>query len=59
LFIDEGQVAPRLGDLGLDRFHTGYGARLFLWPKPNLPISLDYGRSRETWRLYININTRF
>jgi len=26
LFIDEGQVAPRLGDLGLDRFHTGYGA---------------------------------
>ena len=59
LFIDEGQVAPQLGDLGLDRFHTGYGVRLFVWPKPNLPISLDYGRSRETWRLYVNINTRF
>jgi len=59
LFIDEGQVAPQLGDLGLDRFHTGYGVRLFVWPKPNLPISLDYGRSRETWRLYVNINARF
>lgn len=59
LFIDEGQVAPQLGDMGLNRFHTGYGVRLFVWPKPNLPISIDYGRSRETWRLYFNINTRF
>jgi outer membrane protein assembly factor BamA len=59
LFLDEGQVAPRLGDLGLDRFHTGYGVRLFVWPKPDLPISLDFGRSNETWRLYVNINARF
>jgi outer membrane protein assembly factor BamA len=59
VFIDEGQVAPQLGDIGLDRFHTGYGIRLFVWPKPDLPISVDFGRSNESWRLYINFNTRF
>ena len=59
LFVDQGQVAPQLGDLGLNRFHTGYGARLFLWPKPTFPISVDYGRSNETWRLYVNFNTIF
>jgi outer membrane protein assembly factor BamA len=59
LFVDEGQVAPQLGDMALNRFHTGYGVRLFVWPKPNMPISFDYGRSRETWRFYVNINTRF
>jgi outer membrane protein assembly factor BamA len=59
LFIDEGQVAPQLGDMALNCFHTGYGVRLFVWPKPNLPLSIDYGRSNETWRLYFNINTRF
>jgi outer membrane protein assembly factor BamA len=59
LFVDEGQVAPQLGDLGLNRFHTGYGARLFIWPKPNFPISIDYGRSSETWRIYVNFRPRF
>jgi outer membrane protein assembly factor BamA len=59
VFIDEGQVAKQLGDMGLDRFHTGYGIRLFVWPKPDLPISIDFGRSNESWRLYINLNTRF
>ena len=59
LFLDEGQVAPRLRDFGLSRFHTGYGARLFFWPKSNLPISVDLGRSRESWLLYLNINPNF
>jgi hypothetical protein len=59
LFVDEGQVAPQLGDMAWNRFHTGYGARIFLWPKPNLPISFDYGRSNETWRFYINVNKAF
>src|SRR5215510_12712571 len=59
LFIDQGQVAPQLGDMALNGFHTGYGVRLFVWPKPNLPISIDIGRSNETWRAYINFNTRF
>jgi outer membrane protein assembly factor BamA len=59
LFVDEGQVAPQLGDMGWSRFHTGYGARIFLWAKSNLPISFDYGRSNETWRFYINLNKAF
>jgi Omp85 superfamily domain len=59
LFVDEGQVAPQLGDLALSRFHTGYGARLFFWPKATLPISIDYGRSGEQWRVYLSINPKF
>lgn len=59
LFVDEGQVAPGLRDMALNAFHTAYGLRLFVWPKPNLPVSVDYARSSETWRLYINLNTRF
>jgi outer membrane protein assembly factor BamA len=58
-FVDEGQVGPQLGDFGWSRFHTGYGARLFFWLKPDFPISIDYGRSRETWRVYLNVNARF
>jgi len=58
-FVDEGQVAPQFGDMALKQFHTGYGARLFVWPKSSLPISVDFGRSRETWRLFINLNTSF
>jgi len=59
LFVDQGQVAPQLGDLALNRFHTGYGLRLFGWLKPTSPISIDYGRSSETWRFYVSFNPRF
>jgi len=59
LFVDEGQVAPRLGDLAWNGFHTGYGTRLFIWPKKNLPISIDYGRSNEKWRVYFNFGKTF
>jgi hypothetical protein len=59
LFVDQAQVAPQLGDLALNAFHTGYGVRLFVWPKPNFPVSLDYGRSNEKWRLHLNVNARF
>ena len=59
LFLDEGQVAPQLGDLALNHFHTGYGVRFFVWPKANFPISFDYGRSHESWRFYVNFNPRF
>jgi hypothetical protein len=59
LFVDTGQVAPAIGDFGLDRFHTGYGARVFFWAKPDFPVSLDYARSSETWRLFLNVTRRF
>jgi hypothetical protein len=58
-FLDQGQVASGIRELAFDRFHTGYGARLFIWAKPTAPISLDYGRSRETWRFYVNFAPRF
>ena len=59
LFVDEGQVAPKLGDLAMNGFHTGYGVRLFVWPKENSPITFDYGRSGEMWRFYVNFKPRF
>ncbi len=58
-FLDEGQVARQPGDFGFDRFHTGYGVRLFVFPKPQFPISIDLAHSLEKWRLYVNFNTRF
>jgi len=58
-FVDQGQVAPHLGDLAFDRFHTGYGTKFIIWAKPTLPISFDVGRSAEAWRFYINVNPRF
>jgi outer membrane protein assembly factor BamA len=58
LFVDTGQVMPHLSDM-TGRFHTGYGARLFVWAKPNLPVAIDLAKSSETWRIYINWNTTF
>jgi outer membrane protein assembly factor BamA len=58
-FVDEGQVATRVRDFAFNRFHTGYGTRFFVWATPNVPISFDLGFSRETWRLYVNLNTTF
>ena len=59
-FLDGGQVAPHLGDMGLNRFHIGYGFRFFVLPKATFPIAIDVAHSAEKWwRLYINFNTSF
>jgi hypothetical protein len=59
-FVDAGQVAPWPRDFGFDRFHAGYGARLFVYPKSTFPISIDLAHSDEKRaRLYINFNTTF
>jgi len=58
-FLDQGQVAPELGDFSWGGFHTGYGTRLILLPNPKVPISVDLGRSNEKWRLYVNFNPSF
>ena len=58
-FVDEGQVAPQPGDFGWSRFHTGYGVRSVFLPKPNYPVSIDLGHSREKWILSFNLNRNF
>ena len=58
-FLDEGQVAPQIGAFGWNRFHPGYGVRLFVLPKPTFPISFDVGHSSEKWRAYVNFNANF
>lgn len=44
-FVSAGQVAPRIGDLGLDRFKpaAGAGLRILLSPEEGLNIRADYG----------------
>ena len=54
LFLDEAQVAHEPGDFGLKRFHTGYGARLIVFPKSDRLLSFDVGHSKEGWRIYFN-----
>jgi outer membrane protein assembly factor BamA len=56
LFLDEAQVAPEPGDFGIKRFHTGYGARLIVFPKSDRLFSFDVGHSKEGWRVYFNFN---
>jgi hypothetical protein len=59
LFVDRGQVGPEPGDFSWHRFHTGYGTRLIMLPTPKFPITVDFGRSNEKWRMYINFNPTF
>jgi outer membrane translocation and assembly module TamA len=44
-FVAAGQVAPKLDDLGLDRFKpaAGLGLRFLLSPEEGLNIRADYG----------------
>ena len=58
-FLDGGQVAPRPGDFGWNRFHAGYGFRLFVLPKLTFPVAVDLAHSNEKWRFYVNFNTSF
>jgi outer membrane protein assembly factor BamA len=58
-FLDEGQVASRPSDFGWNRFHAGYGVRLFIFPKPAFPVAIDVAHSIQKWRLYVNFNTTF
>ena len=58
-FLDGGQVGAEPGDFAWDRFHKAYGVRLIMLPTPKFPISADFGRSNEQWRMYINFGTRF
>jgi len=59
LFVDRGQVAPQPGDFAWNQLHTGYGVRLFVFPAPKLPLTVDLGRSNEKLRLYVNFNPSF
>jgi outer membrane protein assembly factor BamA len=59
LFVDQGQVAPEPGDLRLDGFHTGYGARIVMRPSSKYAVSLDAGRSDERWKFYIDFTSGF
>ena len=58
-FVDQGQVAPQLGDFNWHRFHTGYGFRVFFLPRLTFPVAIDIAHSNEKWRMYVNFNADF
>jgi hypothetical protein len=51
LFVDAGNVAPRLGDLNLDR--RSYGAGLRLHTHRQTFARVDVARGDEGWRLFV------
>ena len=59
LFVDQGQVAPEIGDFGLNRFHMGYGMRFTVRPPGDRGVTIAVGRSNEAWRLYLDFNQNF
>jgi outer membrane protein assembly factor BamA len=60
LFIDAGQVAPQLGDFGLNRFHKGYGMRLILRTAEKRAVFVDFAHSREEpIKFYLNLSPLF
>jgi outer membrane protein assembly factor BamA len=54
LFVDTGQVAPRIGDFARERFHTGYGMRLAVRAKGDRAVSFEVARSPEAWMFYVD-----
>jgi hypothetical protein len=54
LFVDTGQVAPKIGDFARERFHTGYGMRLAVRAKGDRAVSFEAARSPEAWMFYVD-----
>jgi hypothetical protein len=57
MFIDAGNVAPRVGDLNLDQ--TSYGVGLRVHMRGSTVARLDFGRSREGWQILFRTNDPF
>jgi hypothetical protein len=59
LFVDGGQVAPEIGNFAIDKFHTGYGVRLFARSEKRRGVIVDLARSREAWLVYLDFSPMF
>jgi len=59
LFVDQGQVAPEIGDFGLSRLHTGYGMRFTVRPPEDRAVNIEVGHSNEAWRFYVDFSPVF
>ena len=56
-FFDAGNVAPRVGDLNLDK--TSYGVGVRVHSRTSNLGRLDVGHGREGWRVFLRINDPF
>ena len=56
-FFDAGNVAPRVGDLNLDK--TSYGVGLRVHSRTSTLGRLDVGHSSEGWRVMLRLNDPF
>ncbi|MBA3270166.1 MAG: BamA/TamA family outer membrane protein [Acidobacteria bacterium] len=57
VFVDAGNVAPRVGDLNLHQKSYGVGVRLH--SRGSTMARLDFGRSREGWQILFRTNDPF
>lgn len=54
-FLDKGQVFNGFEDIGLDRFHTGYGTGIRFASPTGIGMNLGLGWSKETFRFYLQV----
>ena len=59
IFMEQGQVAPEPGDFGWTRFHSGYGFRFIIRATPTVPLSFDFARGVDGWRVYFRFKPAF
>lgn len=59
LFVDAGQVAPRLGDLSFSELHTSYGVGFSVHTPSATVTRLEVARSREGVGLLISFGPSF
>jgi outer membrane protein assembly factor BamA len=57
LFLDAGNVAPRVGDLNLDK--TSYGVGLRVHTHLSTLVRLDVGHSSDGWRVFFKMDDPF
>jgi outer membrane protein assembly factor BamA len=56
LFGDAGEVMGRLDDFKVDRAEVGWGGGLRVFSQKGAVAKLEFGKSREEWRLYFVLN---
>lgn len=59
LFVDQGQVAPRVADMTWNGFRSGYGGGLRFRAKRGIFLRFDVGRSSEGTRFYFTFSPEF
>ena len=60
LFLDAGQVSNDIfKTLSSDDFQYGYGGGINIWSRNSLAAQILLGKSKDGFRMYLNLNQEF